>query len=193
MIRIYPNELFKEIHCEEKLKMRYAISNAGRRISYKENFVDGRVLKGGLVDGYRVFKYRFKTQDETFTIKRFYFFRLVAEHFLVKPSEDHIYVLHLDFSRDNDNLNNLRYATREEQLEHYRKSPRVIQAKKNLIEHNIKSDGRKLTSTKVIRIKKMLINPNRKTRIKMIAKQFGVSEMQIHRIQTGENWGHIKI
>jgi hypothetical protein len=47
--------------------------------------------------------------------------------------------------------------------------------------------------TKVMRIKKMLQNPNRKTRIKMIAKQFGVSEMQIFRIKSGENWGHIVV
>ncbi|MFT7352689.1 MAG: hypothetical protein ACI9XR_002476 [Flavobacterium sp.] len=29
--------------------------------------------------------------------------------------------------------------------------------------------------------------------MKMIAKQFGVSEMQIARIRSGENWGHITI
>jgi hypothetical protein len=27
----------------------------------------------------------------------------------------------------------------------------------------------------------------------MIAKQFGVSEMQISRIKSGENWSHIKV
>ena len=78
-------------------------------------------------------------------------------------------------------------------LEHGRRSPHVIQAKKNLIEFNKNNDGRKLSVTKVIHIKKILANPNRKTRIKMIAKQFGVSEMQIARIRSGENWGHITI
>jgi DNA-binding Xre family transcriptional regulator len=53
--------------------------------------------------------------------------------------------------------------------------------------------GLKLTSTQVIHIKKRLQDPKRKTRIKMLAKQFGVSEMQINRIRTGENWGHIKV
>jgi len=47
--------------------------------------------------------------------------------------------------------------------------------------------------TKVMLIKKILAKPDRKTRLKMIAKQFGVSEMQISRIKSGENWGHIKI
>jgi uncharacterized protein YjcR len=45
----------------------------------------------------------------------------------------------------------------------------------------------------VIHIKKLLAKPNRTTRLKMIAKQFGVSEMQISRIKSGENWSHIKV
>jgi DNA-binding Xre family transcriptional regulator len=39
----------------------------------------------------------------------------------------------------------------------------------------------------------ILSDPNRKTRLKIIAKRFGVSEMTLQRIKTGENWGHIKI
>jgi len=27
--------------------------------------------------------------------------------------------------------------------------------------------------------------------MKMIAKQFGISEMQLYRIKTGENWGSV--
>ena len=100
---------------------------------------------------------------------------------------------HLDYVRNNDVVKNLKWATREEMIAHSNKSPHVLAALNNLIEHNKKADGAKLTSTSVIRIKKMLQNPNRKTRIKMIAKQFGVSEMQIFRIKSGENWGHIKI
>jgi DNA-binding Xre family transcriptional regulator len=51
----------------------------------------------------------------------------------------------------------------------------------------------KLTEAKVKILKRKLLDPNRKTRIKMLARQFGVSEMQLHRIRTGENWGHVKI
>jgi DNA invertase Pin-like site-specific DNA recombinase len=63
----------------------------------------------------------------------------------------------------------------------------------NLTEFNLKSDGRKLTSTKVIHLKKLLSNPDQKNRIKMLAKQFGISEMQVYRIKRGENWSHIKV
>lgn len=192
MIAFYPNEQFREIVIEDKLQRRYAVSSAGRLLSFQNDFQDGKILNGSTTDGYRVLRYKVRKADGTYLNKHLLICKLVATYFIPKPA-DAIYVLHLDYVRDNDHVNNLRWASREEHLVHYRKSPHVIQAKKNLIEHNIKSDGRKLTSTKVMRIKKMLQNPNRTTRIKMIAKQFGVSEMQIQRIRTGENWGHIKV
>lgn len=191
-IRIYPNEEFREIEVDHSLKLRYAISNKARLISFKDDMKTGRLLKGGMVDGYKTFGYKI-TQDDKRVSKRFFIFKLVAEYFIPKTSEDQTYVLHLDYKRDNDDVRNLKWATREEMIAHGKKSPHVIQAKKNLIEHNRKSDGTKLTITKVILIKKMLQNPSRKTRLKMIAKQFGVSETQIIRIQKGENWGYIKV
>jgi predicted DNA binding protein len=51
----------------------------------------------------------------------------------------------------------------------------------------------KLTYAQAVILKKKLLDPNRKTRIKVLAKQFGVSEMQLYRIKSGENWGDIKV
>ncbi len=42
-------------------------------------------------------------------------------------------------------------------------------------------------------LEKQAEKSGKKRRLKMIAKQFGVSEMQIRRIASGENWGHVKI
>jgi len=42
-------------------------------------------------------------------------------------------------------------------------------------------------------LKKILLDPTRKTRMKILARQFGVSEMTLYRIKSGKNWGHIKI
>ncbi|TRX39490.1 hypothetical protein [Flavobacterium restrictum] len=192
MIRLYPNEQVKEFKVHESLKFRYAITSHGRLISFKETITNGRLLNGGLLDGYRIFRYKV-TMDTKIANKHHFFYKLIAEAFLPKTSEDQQYVLHLDYVRDNDTLRNLKWATREEMLEHGKKSPHVIQAKKDLLAFNHKSDGKKLTITKVMLIKKLLQNPDRKTRLKMIAKQFGVSEMQIRRIQSGENWGYVKI
>jgi hypothetical protein len=32
-----------------------------------------------------------------------------------------------------------------------------------------------------------------KTRMKILSKQFGISEMQLYRIKSGQNWAHVKI
>lgn len=192
MIRIFPNEEFREINFETPPSLRYAISNKGRILSFSETLEDGRLLKGGLADGYRILRCRIQRNGEPF-VKSFFVFKLVAEHFIPKTEEDQRYVLHLDYVRDNDDIKNLRWATYDEMIAHGKRSPHVKRAKQKLLEHNIKSDGRKLTVTKVMLIKKMLLNPNRKTRLKMIAKQFGISETHVRRIESGENWGHIKV
>jgi hypothetical protein len=192
MIRLYPNEEFREIETDIPLKYRYAVSNRGRLISFTENFKDGNLLKGSTSDGYKTFRYE-RTENGKKIRRTFFIYKLVAEFFIPKTSDEQHYVLHLDYVRDNDSVQNLRWATYEEKLAHYKKSPHVINSKRNLIEHNIKADGRKLTTTKVIHLKKILSKPDQKTRIKMLAKQFGISEMQINRIKRGENWGHIKV
>tara|TARA_R110002126_G_scaffold284572_2_gene434371 strand:+ start:1023 stop:1622 length:600 start_codon:yes stop_codon:yes gene_type:complete len=191
-IRVYPNEEFKEITVEDKLRLRYAVSNKGRLMSFADDMKFGRILKGSFSDGYKMFRYPV-TIDGKIKTKHKFVSKLVAELFIPRTSEDQTYVLHIDRVRDNDDYRNLKWATREEMLEHSRTSPFVKQARLNLIEHNLKSDGRKLTVTKVMLIKKLLANPNNPTRLKMIAKQFGVSEMQISRIKTGENWSQVKV
>ncbi|MGV8994741.1 MAG: hypothetical protein ACOH1O_11605 [Flavobacterium sp.] len=188
-IKFYPQEEFRQFEMPPHTKLNYAISNRGRLISYKNEMAYGRILNGALADGYRAFNFKLYNQEKK--NRQYFYYRLVAENFLKKDSEEQIYVLHLDYNRANDDLSNLKWATKEEMLAHAKKSPYVIQAKANLIEHNRKLDGRKLTITKVMLIKKMLANPDRTTRLKMIAKQFGVSEMQIRRIASGENWGYI--
>jgi|SRR6218665_3393069 len=192
MIRFYANEVFREIETDVPLKYRYAVSNQGRLISFLEEFKDGNLLKGSISDGYKTFRYRKRVDGNPIT-KTLFIYKLVAEFFIPKDSEDQQHVLHLDYVRDNDTTKNLKWATYEQALLHRSKSPHVINSKKKLIEHNIKADGRKLTSTNVIHLKKLLNNPNNKTRIKMLAKQFGISEMQVNRIKRGENWAHIKV
>jgi DNA-binding Xre family transcriptional regulator len=40
-------------------------------------------------------------------------------------------------------------------------------------------------------IKKVLTDKNRKITIKKLAEKYGVSEMTMYRIKSGENWGRI--
>jgi hypothetical protein len=202
-LKFYPDEVFKEISLgedDEKLQLRYAISNFGRLVSFSrfDEFEWGRIVNGSLQDGYRIWRYKVRDNKNKLRYKHRFFYRLVAEYFLPKTSDEQVYVLHLDRKRANDRDKNLKWATKEEMLAHSKKSPYVKSAQKKQIQllkenRTMFSHSSKLTETQVIRLKKKLLDPNRKTRLKILAKQYGVSEMQLYRIKSGENWGHIKI
>jgi hypothetical protein len=192
MIKLFFNEEAKEFKVDPKLKFRYAITNHGRLISFTDRIEEGRLLKGSMLEGYRLFSYKTRNNGQMEN-KHLFFGRLVAENFLPPPQPDQVHVLHLDHNKANDYYLNLRWATKAEMVAHSKTSPLVIEARKKLIEHNIRSDGHKLTANTVKFIKKRLADPNRTIRLKMLAKQFGISEMQLYRIKRGENWGHIKI
>jgi len=194
----YPTEIFKEIKVEnaDKLKLCYAISNYGRLVSFTDSIENGTLVNGSKQDGYRIWRYKIRDENDIIRHKHCFFYKLVAEYFIPKTCDEQVYVLHLDRNRANDYVDNLRWATKAEMVEHSKKSPYVIAAKKKqLAELNAKRkhQGNKLNSTQVMLLKRRLTDPNRKTRLKIIAKQFGVTEMTLHRIKTGENWGHIKI
>jgi hypothetical protein len=200
-LRFYPTEIYKKISLgedDEKLKLFYAISNFGRLVSYKDNVENGQFVKGGLQDGYRVWRYRVYagTGDNKVFYRCRFRYKLVAEYFLPKPTEEQKYILHLNYVRNNDYVGNLKWATYEEMIAHRYHSPSVIEARNKQLadlKEKQKHKGNKLTSTEVMRLKKILLNPNRKTRLKIIAKQFGITTMTLQRIKTGENWRHIKV
>lgn len=185
-------ETWEEYNIEVVEKVRYAVSNIGRIKSFTDTISNGKLLKGSKTEGFLFLRYK---RQENNKIKYYHHavHKMVAEIFIPKNSEDQIYVLHLDYDKLNNRVTNLKWATYEEMREHGKNSPNVKEAFKKLQEHNIKNDGAKLRVIDVMRLKKILLNPNRKTRYKILAKQFGVSEMQLHRIKTGENWGHIKV
>jgi hypothetical protein len=188
MVIIYPHEEYREIKIDESLKFRYAISNTGKLISFTNQFHDGRILNGCLIGGYRIFRYK-AYKDGKVLSKHFLFYKLVAEYFLPKTSDDQTYILHLNFDKADDRADNLKWATKADMVAHFMTNPRVILAIKRMKEHKCKGNS-KLTAIKVTFIKRML--KSKKTRKRMIGKQFGVSETQIKRIQIGENWADIK-
>ena len=192
MIKFYKNEKWKEIKAHKSLQRRYAISNQGRFLSFENRMKDGQLLKGGNIDGYWAHPYRIVENGKT-KHKTLFIHRLVAEYFLKRKSRSQTFVLHLDFNSENNKVKNLKWATKAEMIEHNKKSPAVLKGRQKTIRHNIKSDGRILTVAKATEIKKKILNPNRKTPLRLIAKQYGISEMHLYRIKSGENWGHIKI
>jgi len=199
--RFYPDEIFKEISLgndDDKLQLRYAISNYGRLVSFKlwKDLEYGRIVKGSKLDGYRMWNYRICLDNKKVIYRHRFLYKLVAEYFLPEPTAEQKYILHLNYVRSNDHVDNLKWATYEEMIAHRYHSPNVIKARKKQlaqIAENRKHKGNKLTSAQVMYLKKRLLDPNRKTRLKILAKQCGVTEMQLYRIKTGENWGHIKV
>jgi len=197
-LRFYPTEVFKEISLGEeddsKLQLFYAISNYGRLVSYQTNIENGRFVNGSKQDGYRIWRYTVRDENNKLRYKYRFFYKLVAEYFLPKASEAQTYVLHLNYNRANDYVGNLKWATYREMIEHREKSPFVIKArKKQLPILWAAKGGKKLTETEVMLLKKKLLDPNRRTKLKILAKQFGVTEMQLYRIRSGENWGDVKV
>ncbi len=180
----YINEKWKFIIFPENIseKEKYQISNFGRVKSFKVDTEYGVLIKLFSVGGYLRIPLTQKNGKKTAR----YVHKLVAEAFLEKPSEKHKYVIHLDYDKKNNATHNLQWATAFEKEQHQFKNP-IYKGPGRVITYS------KLTEGKVRIIKKKLLDPNRKTRLKMIAKQFGISEMQLHRIKKGENWGHVTI
>lgn len=188
----HSDEEWKKIEFEDFLpQKRYMISNYGRIVRCADSLEDGELLKQTNVGGYMTVS----IQSNKIR-KSFYVHRLVAEYFLEKnieeDSEDKDLVIHLDYNKSNNKVGNLKWASIKDKSRHQINSPNSIMAReerKTVIRH----EGHKLTSTDIIRIKKRIWDPNRKTRMKMIAKEFGISEMQLYRIRSGENWSHIRV
>lgn len=117
--------------------------------------------------------------------------RALAILFIPNP-ENKPFVIHKDHNVTNNDLENLAWANHDEWVAHVAKSPAIIEEKRKRRE-NEKRSYSKLTEAQAYVLKKKLLDPDRKTRIRVLAKQFGVSEMQLYRIKSGENWGHLKV
>ncbi len=178
----YRNEEWKELSMPGfQPKKKYEISNYGRIRSFAQN-PEGSLLKAHLVDGYPAITFRLANRKASLK----YLHKLVAQHFLAAPEEDQTRVIHLDFVKTNNHVSNLAWANQDTLNEHLAKNPnrRVVYGQRNYT---------KLTETEVIRLKKRIFDPKRRTRLKMLAKEFGISEMQLYRIKRGENWADVGI
>ncbi|TRZ46419.1 HNH endonuclease [Robertkochia solimangrovi] len=184
MIINLKNEVWKDLHRENwRSNEKYKISNYGRVISFKYN-EKGELIEPGSVGGYSVIT-AIKQDKKNDLV---YIHRAVAELFLENP-EEKSFVFHKDYDKKNNVISNLGWATRSELTAHNSNNPKVIEAKEKKKTHRSYA---KLTEAKVKLIKRKINDPNRRTRMKMIAKQFGISEMQLYRIKSGENWGNVK-
>jgi HNH endonuclease/NUMOD4 motif len=191
--KAYPKEIWKEFKVEGA-KRRYMASNMGRIASfYIDVNIDGYILKvsrksrmGDASIGLKVYSKgdRISKWGEPISeIKCITLpvHKVIAEAFLEPKTEDQVQVIHLDHDKFNNDVSNLRWATKDEAWLHFKKSEFYKEPVR----------GQKLTIDRVRLIKRKIAEG--KTKQGLLAKQFGLSEMGIYRIKTGKNWGHVKI
>ena len=187
MIKKIAGETWKPLEFPgwKQLRKKYALSSHGRVASYSQDIhEDGKLLNGSITTGYKTLNLHRSGSNGTL-----YIHREVARVFLKKSSPKHKYVIHANYNKLDNISKNLKWTTLEEMIEHQQKSPAKVAYKK--VQAN-RTKGLKLSVTDVKNIKKSLSSKSRPTPIKKLAEKYGVSEMTMYRIKSGENWARVK-
>lgn len=187
MVKKIPGEVWKPLQFPgwKHLRKKYALSSQGRIASFTEDVSeDGKLLQGSLTTGYRTLNLHRPGNNGTL-----YVHREIARLFLGKPGTKNKYVIHHNHNKLDNSMKNLRWATLEEMIDHQQSSPAKLAYKK--VQAN-RSVGLKLNAKQVESIKKTLVDKKRKITIKKLAEKYGVSEMTMYRIKSGENWARVK-
>lgn len=186
MIKKIAGEVWKSLQFPgwKELRKKYAVSSNGRVASYTDDVLeDGKLLNGSLTTGYRSLNLHRPNSKGTI-----YIHREVAKLFQKKSSPKHKFVVHANHNKLDNRATNLKWATQEEVAKHQQKSPAKIAYKAVQASRTV---GLKLNATQVKAIKKLLEDPKRKMTYRQLAEKYGVSEMTLYRIKSGENWGRI--
>jgi len=179
-------EIWKAVSIDgKKPTVPYMISNHGRFGVSVNGKIEIRQFKPTAGN------YRYNTRQKGKN-KAIFLYKEVAKNFLKKPSSKHKFIIHKDHNYLNDHVDNLSWATHEEHRAHTAQSPRsILSRQKKAITKSTHS--KVLTEKDVVALKKMIWDPKRKLSFSKLAEKFGVSEMQIYRIKSGEFWYHIKV
>lgn len=171
---------YREDNWKEDYKI--GLSNYGRVRSYAAN-PEGNIIQGGNINGYKTINVKLENGKR----RNFYLHKLIGKAFL-DGDEEATSVIHKNHDKTDNRLTNLKWANHQERYQHQKTSPLDIERRSSGKRHYTK-----LSYAQAKILKKKLLDPNRRTRLKVLAKQFGVSEMQLHRIKTGENWGDLEV
>ena len=182
-MKAYRNEQWKLFEKEnyDAEKEKIYVSNYGR---VKKEFSDGefKLRTIGKINNFDTFSY---PRIGTKKAGNFYVHRAIGILFL-KKREDQRFVIHKNHDLNDNYFENLQWVNQKELTAHQITNP------KRIAKFGIKP-GAKLTEGKVRIIKKKLLDPNRRTRLRIIASQFGITTTQLDRIKSGENWGEIEV
>ena len=156
------------------------MSNYGRIKSYINNKKEGEIIKGSLARGYKRVQLVINKKRERKLVHK-----LVAETFISRPTKESIHVIHKDWNKRNNCVDNLAWVTTSEMnkrmFDEYRERNKARGLK--IISHS------KLKEKDVAHLKGLIkqgIPQNQ------LSKLFCISATQVKRITRGENWGHIQ-
>ncbi len=180
-------EIWKQISSlKGKTTRNYAVSNQGRLASYGKDLKDKLLLKPHLNGGFPLISVNSNGKS-----KALFVHNAVAEAFLKKRNSKCDYVIHLDHNKANNEAANLKWVTQQEQIEHNKKSPLVREAIARKVHRG--ATAKKLNEKKVMQLKKELWDPKRKLTFKKLAEKYGIAEMNLYRIKSGEMWFHVHV
>lgn len=115
--------------------------------------------------------------------------KAMAELFIPNDDpENKKFVIHKNFDKKDNRIENLDWATKEEVVKRSFESPKFIQYKISAPKKD-RTAVAKLSYNDVVLIKRKLKKGEPASKL---AKRFGVSDMQIYRIKSGENWGDVQ-
>ncbi|MBA3679754.1 MAG: hypothetical protein H0W73_00990 [Bacteroidetes bacterium] len=181
-------EIWKTITVNgKKPSVPYVISNHGHFGVLLDN--SGKVERRNFKPTAGSYRFNVRQDGKAAAI---FLYKEVAKAFLKKPSPKHKFVIHKDHNYLNDHADNLLWATQTEHRAHTTFSPNAILSRKK--KAIVKSAHSQIFNEKsIVTLKKMIWDPKRKLSFKQIAEKFGVSEMQIYRIKTGQFWYHVRV
>lgn len=164
------NEVVKEI---KGFNGKYIISNTGE----VKNVVTNKILTPGTTKfGYK----RVNLRTPEGKCKSYFIHRLVAMNFIPNPN-NYPEVNHIDCDRTNNNVNNLEWVNREQNIRHSFRTG-------NKSNKGIKNPNAKLNTADVIAIRAMH-NTGRFSNV-AISKMFNIGSTSVDNIINGVTWSN---
>lgn len=178
-LKLRPGEKVKILNVKRTRRGHlYAVTDQGRAIRFWTVPEEGKFMHQFLISaGYPCVYVQDKDKRVNAMVHR-----LVAQYFLPKPKRDQIFVIHKDRDKYNNHVSNLKWVNKDEHLAHAMAGEAWQLATK-------RARNAKLNEGRVRTLKKKIASG--KFKMKDLAIQFGITEMQLYRIKSGENWGWV--
>jgi len=172
-----------KLYDEKGLKNKFLVSEKGNVKSINPvNPEKKRLLKGYKNAGYPCIPTRLEDGKNTLR----YIHKIVANLYVPNPNK-YERVIHIDGNKSNAAAANLKWVDTMTFNENQKKLARLKYTPPKGVARNAK-----LTEAQVRVLKRKIFDPNRKTRYKILAKQFDISLGTIFAIKRGDRWKDVK-